>query len=80
MALAFVLLNVEPGTEEEVRDTVSKIEEVEEVHLVYGTYDLVLKLSADTMDEVKKAVTGKIRRLDEVRSTLTMLVAGPLTA
>ena len=79
MALAFVLLNVEPGTEEEVRDTVSKIEEVEEVHLVYGTYDLVLKLSADTMDEVKKAVTGKIRKLDEVRSTLTMLVAGPLT-
>ena len=80
MALAFVLLNVEPGTEEEVRDTVSKIEEVEEAHLVYGTYDLVLKLSADTMDEVKKAVTGKIRKLDEVRSTLTMLVAGPLTA
>ncbi len=80
MALAFVLLNVEPGTEEEVRDTVSKIEEVEEAHLVYGTYDLVLKLRADTMDEVKKAVTGKIRKLDEVRSTLTMLVAGPLTA
>ncbi len=79
MALAFVLLNVEPGTEEEVRDTVSKIEEVEEAHLVYGTYDLVLKLRADTMDEVKKAVTGKIRKLDEVRSTLTMLVAGPLT-
>ena len=80
MALAFVLLNVDPGMEEEVRDTVSKIEEVEEAHLVYGTYDLVLKLRADTMDEVKKAVTGKIRRLDEVRSTLTMLVAGPLTA
>ena len=79
MALAFVLLNVDPGTEEEVRDTVSKIEEVEEAHLVYGTYDLVLKVRADTMDEVKKAVTGKIRKLDEVRSTLTMLVAGPLT-
>ena len=79
MALAFVLLNVDPGTEEEVRDTVSKIEEVEEAHLVYGTYDMVLKLRADTMDEVKKAVTGKIRKLDEVRSTLTMLVAGPLT-
>ncbi|MFQ5872142.1 MAG: Lrp/AsnC family transcriptional regulator [Candidatus Geothermarchaeales archaeon] len=79
MALAFVLLNVEPGTEEEVRHTVSKIEEVEEAHLVYGTYDLVLKLRADTLDEVKKAVTGKIRKLDEVRSTLTMLVAGPLT-
>jgi len=79
MALAFVLLNVEPGMEEQGRDTVSKMEEVEEAHLVYGTYDLVLKLRADTMDEVKKAVTGKIRKLDEVRSTLTMLVAGPLT-
>jgi len=77
MALAFVLLNVDPGTEEEVREIVSKIEEVEEIHLVYGTYDLVLKLSADTMDEIKKTVTGKIRKLDEVRSTLTMLVAGP---
>jgi DNA-binding Lrp family transcriptional regulator len=74
LSLAFVLLNVEPGGEDEVKDTLSKLEGVLEYHTVYGTYDMVVKLTADSMDEIKKVVTGKIRKLDKVRSTLTMLV------
>jgi DNA-binding Lrp family transcriptional regulator len=41
---------------------------------VYGVYDIVAKVSADTMDKLKEIVTWKIRRLDKVRSTLTMIV------
>jgi DNA-binding Lrp family transcriptional regulator len=41
---------------------------------VYGVYDIVAKVEADSMDKLKEIVTWKIRRLDKVRSTLTMIV------
>jgi DNA-binding Lrp family transcriptional regulator len=45
---------------------------------VYGVYDIVAKVEADSMDKLKEIVTWKIRRLDKVRSTLTMIVVeGP---
>jgi DNA-binding Lrp family transcriptional regulator len=47
---------------------------VKESYLVYGVYDIVAKVEADSMDKLKEIVTWKIRRLDKVRSTLTMIV------
>jgi len=74
MPLAFVLINADLGTEEELIKELKKIEEVTEVYVVYGVYDIIAKLQADTMDKVKDTITWKIRRLDKVRSTLTMIV------
>jgi DNA-binding Lrp family transcriptional regulator len=47
---------------------------VKESYVVYGVYDVVAKVEADSMDKLKEIVTWKIRRLDRVRSTLTMIV------
>jgi len=47
---------------------------MKEVYVVYGVYDIVAKVEADTMDRVKETITWKVRRLDRVRSTLTMIV------
>jgi len=47
---------------------------VKESYVVYGVYDIVAKVEADSMDKLKEIVTWKIRRLDKVRSTLTMIV------
>jgi len=74
MALAFVLINADLGAEEDIVKELKKIEEMKEVHLVYGVYDIIAKIQADTMDKVKDTITWKIRRLDNVRSTLTMIV------
>jgi DNA-binding Lrp family transcriptional regulator len=74
MPLAFVLINADLGTEEELIKELKKIEEVREVYVVYGVYDVIAKIQADTMDKVKDTITWKIRRLDKVRSTLTMIV------
>jgi DNA-binding Lrp family transcriptional regulator len=74
MALAFVLINADLGTEGEIVKEIKKIEEIKEVHLVYGVYDIIAKVQADTLDKLKDAITWKIRRLDKVRSTLTMIV------
>jgi DNA-binding Lrp family transcriptional regulator len=74
MPLAFVLINAEIGSEDEVVTELRKIGNVKESYVVYGVYDIVAKVEADSMDKLKEIVTWKIRRLDKVRSTLTMIV------
>lgn len=71
---AFVLINAEIGSEDEVLKQLKSLPNVKESYVVYGVYDIVAKVSADTMDKLKEIVTWKIRRLDKVRSTLTMIV------
>ncbi len=71
---AFVLINAEIGSEDEVLKQLKTLPNVKESYVVYGVYDIVAKVSADTMDKLKEIVTWKIRRLDKVRSTLTMIV------
>jgi len=74
MPMAFVLINAEIGSEEEVLKELKKVEGVQEAYVVYGVYDVVAKIRADTMDKLKDVVTWHVRRLNKVRSTLTMIV------
>ncbi len=74
MPMAFVLINADLGAEEELVKQLKAVEHVSEVYVVYGVYDIVAKVSAETMDKVKETITWKVRRLDRVRSTLTMIV------
>lgn len=74
MPLSYVLMNVELGSEEKVLEEVRKVPNVKECHRIYGVYDMIAKVEADTMDKLKEIVTWKIRRLDGVRSTLTTVV------
>lgn len=74
MPKAFVLINADLGTEEDLVRELKKIPNVTEVHVVYGVYDIIAKVEADTMEKVKETITWHIRRLEKVRSTLTMIV------
>ena len=74
MPTAFVLINAEIGFEKEVLNELKKIKFVREAYMVYGAYDLIVKVETNTMDELRDVVTWQIRRLDKVRSTQTMIV------
>jgi len=74
MPIAFVLINAEIGSEGDVLAELRKVEGVEEAYSVYGVYDIIAKVGADSMDKLKDIVTWRIRRLNKVRSTLTMIV------
>ncbi|WP_309492935.1 Lrp/AsnC ligand binding domain-containing protein [Candidatus Hecatella orcuttiae] len=73
MVLAFVMVNVEPGTEKEVAKAVTELKSVKDVYFVYGIYDLIAKIEAETDDELKDCI-AEIRKLENVKSTLTMTV------
>ena len=74
MPAAFVLINAEIGSEDEVLKELRLMEQVKEAYVVYGVYDIVAKVESETMDKLKEIVTWKVRRLNKVRSTLTMIV------
>ena len=74
MPVAFILVNAETGSEDEVVAELRKIENVKESYTVFGVYDVVAKVEAESMDKLTETITWKIRRLDKVRSTLTMIV------
>ena len=74
MPRAFVLINVESGSEDEVLKELKGIEEVEESYFSYGVYDIITKIKADTMEKLKDTVTRRIRALSKVRSTLTLIM------
>lgn len=74
MPTAFVLINTEIGAEAEVLESLKGVEGIAEAYAVYGVYDIIAKVTAENMDKLKEIVTWHVRRLDKVRSTLTMIV------
>ncbi|TRO47714.1 Lrp/AsnC family transcriptional regulator [Candidatus Bathyarchaeota archaeon] len=74
MPRAYVLINVESGSEDEVLQELKTVEGVEESYFSYGVYDLITKIKAETMDKLKEMVTQRIRTLTKVRSTLTLIM------
>ncbi|MEO3992741.1 MAG: Lrp/AsnC ligand binding domain-containing protein [Desulfurococcaceae archaeon TW002] len=74
MPEAVVLINTNIGTEEEVLNELLKIEGVSEAYIVYGVYDIVVKIKAPTTEALKEIISSKIRKISNVRSTLTMIV------
>ncbi|HJT10944.1 MAG TPA: Lrp/AsnC ligand binding domain-containing protein [Candidatus Nitrosotalea sp.] len=74
MPIAFVLLNAELGKENELLKEVKAIEHVKYVYVLYGAYDLVVKIEAPDNETLKKTISNNIRQLKNVRSTLTMTV------
>jgi DNA-binding Lrp family transcriptional regulator len=74
MPQAFVLMNAELGSEDSIVNELNKLEGVREVYQVYGVYDIVAQVEADTMEKVKETITWKLRKLNGVKSTLTIIV------
>jgi DNA-binding Lrp family transcriptional regulator len=74
MPIAFVCITTEPSSMARVLKTLKTIEGVAEAHMIYGIYDIVAKVEADSIDQLKKIVTQKIRKTENVTTTTTMIV------
>jgi len=73
MVTAFVLVKANPGTEDRVFSELAKLEEAEEVHTLFGEYDLIVKVEVDNYESLGKLVIDKIRTMDGVKETKTMM-------
>jgi DNA-binding Lrp family transcriptional regulator len=73
MAKACVLINCDLGSEDKVISDLRKLEHIKDVVGTFGAYDIVAKIEAETSEQLREAVTWKIRKMDKVRSTLTLM-------
>ena len=74
MPTAYVLINCDLGSEDNIIKELKKLPEVVEVSGVFGVYDIIVRIRSDSMDKLREVVTWNVRRIDKVRSTLTMMV------
>ena len=73
--LAYVLVTLQSGSEKNVLKKVASFEEVEEVDLVYGEYDAMVKVIVEEMSQLDKFLADKLRVLPDIYLTTTMIVA-----
>ena len=79
MPIAFVLINSDLGKDVEIIGKIKEIMQSEkdisyEIQGVYGVYDIVVKVSSDNSPKLRSIVTNQIRKIENVQSTLTMMV------
>ena len=73
MAEAYILINCEIGSEEEVITALKNIGSIKEVHGTFGAYDILAKIESPQVEDLRETITWKIRKIDKIRSTLTLM-------
>ena len=73
MAEAYILINCEIGSEEEVITALKNIDSIKEVHGTFGAYDILAKIESLQVEDLRETITWKIRKIDKIRSTLTLM-------
>ena len=73
MASAYVLINCELGSEESIISHLKTLEGIIEVHGTFGAYDILAKIESSTVEALRETITWKIRKIEKIRSTLTLM-------
>ena len=73
MANAYILINCEIGSEEDVITALKNIDSIKEVHGTFGAYDILAKIESPQVEDLRETITWKIRKIDKIRSTLTLM-------
>jgi len=73
MSKAFVLINCELGSENQVISDLQTIDCVKHVYGVFGAYDILIISECDQLEDLRQLIIGKIRKIDNIRSTITLM-------
>jgi DNA-binding Lrp family transcriptional regulator len=73
MAVGYILITTQPSKEMVVYNQLREISEVEEVHPLFGEYDIIAKLRAESADGIGRTVVEKIREIDGIIETKTLM-------
>ena len=72
MTKAFVLINCELGSEEHVISELKTFPDIKEVQGTFGAYDIIAEISSESIEKIRETITWKIRKIEKIRSTLTL--------
>ena len=72
MAVGYVLVNVLPGMEYDAFQVIKEIENVVDATLLFGDYDIIVKLEAESLGIIAKTVVNTIRQVSGVTASKTL--------
>ena len=75
MEMSYVLIVSEMGSEQHVIKKLLMIDEIKDVNRVWGAYDVVVKVVGPTSDAVRKIIQEKIRMIDGIKTTISLIVS-----
>jgi len=78
MERAYVLINCDSGYEESIIKELKKMDSIKEIHGTLGVYDIIAKVESENQEKLKEAIIGDIRKLTNIKSTLTLMGAGDI--
>lgn len=79
---AFVLASVSyrgkneiaPSSQRDIAKKIARFQEVQEVHIITGGWDLLIKLKATDVESIGNFVIDKVRVVEGIEKTLTCMV------
>lgn len=71
---AYMLISCEIGEEQSLYSQLKKIPEIKSCLITYGSYDVVAEFVTDSPSKINEIITSKIRKLEKIRSTITLRV------
>ncbi|MGM5480509.1 MAG: Lrp/AsnC family transcriptional regulator [Nanobdellota archaeon] len=72
---AYILINTEKGKEQEIYDTLLDVEEISGMNLIFGEWDIILKVKLENSEALGTFILDNIRPLEGVTLTSTLIVA-----
>ena len=69
---AFVFITTDSDASHLALEDLKKIDEVKEVYVAHGAYDLIAKVNGESFDHIREIIQTRIRILSNVKSTLTL--------
>lgn len=72
--LAFLGININEGSADEVIATLSQFDEILELHEMYSQFDLLLKIRTKSLQEMRDIIANRIGRIPQIREAELMTV------
>lgn len=77
MAGALILITTRVGTMKNVHQRIGELENVEQVEMLTGQYDIMAIAKAENLSEITDTLIEKIRGIEEVENTVTNVFITP---
>jgi len=73
MARVYMLVNVLPGKDRDIRDSLRGIKGIEAADVITGQFDIAAVLEADKIDDIFNRILKKVRKLRGITRTETFI-------
>jgi len=74
MVSAMVLVRIDNADQSKVLESIKQLKGVEEAHALWGIYDLMVKITANSIERLKEIIRTNLRQMVGVFNTLTLMV------